>query len=146
MPNGSASIPTDVFDRYLAWHREGSFDTGMVARLVFDEVLAGSSRAGAVARADQQLEGLTAGVNTAHRVAPLAMASFIADDRLEDAAKRESALTHAHPLAGESAAAVAILCRLLIRGLPWEEALARTALGKHRRDPSRTFSRGDLAW
>ncbi len=122
--------PEDVFARYLEWHRQGSYDTGEVAQVVFDHAVAGVERGEAVARAHKQLDGLTAGVNTAHRVAPLAMASFIADEDLAAAAHRESALTHAHPLAGDTAAAVAILCRKLIRGFPWEEALAEAANSK----------------
>jgi ADP-ribosyl-[dinitrogen reductase] hydrolase len=119
--------PEDVFARYLEWHRKGSYDTGAVARIVFDQAVAGVERKEAVARAHEKLDGMTAGVNPAHRVAPLAMAAFISDDNLEAAARSEAALTHAHPLAGDTAAAVAILCRKLIRGLSWEEAIAAAA-------------------
>ncbi|MGB5754229.1 MAG: ADP-ribosylglycohydrolase family protein, partial [Thermoanaerobaculia bacterium] len=119
--------PEDVFNRYLEWHRRGSYDTGAVANIVFDLVLSGEKRSEAVARAHKQLQGMTAGVNPAHRMAPLAMAPFIAGEDLEAAARMESALTHAHPLAGETAAAVAILCRKLIRGLSWEAALVGSA-------------------
>ena len=122
--------PKDVLDRYLAWHREGSFDTGAVAKRVFDLAAEGVLPSEAVRRTDAELQGLTAGVNTAHRVAPLAMAAFVSDADLEAAARRESALTHAHPLAGETAATVASLCRLLIQGADWEDALAATARGK----------------
>jgi len=73
---------------------------------------------------------MTAGVNSTHRVAPLAAAAFVPDDELEVAARLESALTHAHPLAGETAAAVATLCRRLIRGDSWDEALMQAAAGK----------------
>lgn len=119
--------PEDVFARYIDWHREGSQDTGAVAQIVFDHAVAGVRCKEAVARAHKQLDGLTAGVNAAHRVAPLAMAKFIADEDLAAAARRESALTHAHPLAGDTAAAVATLCRSLIRGSSWEKALAAAA-------------------
>jgi ADP-ribosylglycohydrolase len=51
------------------------------------------------------LLGLAAGCNPAHRTAPLAMATFLDDDVLADCALREAALTHAHPLAGDVAAA-----------------------------------------
>jgi ADP-ribosyl-[dinitrogen reductase] hydrolase len=119
--------PEDVFNRYLEWHRQGSYDTGAVANIVFEHVLHGEDRSEAVARANKQLDGQTAGVNTAHRVAPLAVASFIPDEDLAATARQESALTHANPLAGETAAAVAILCRRLIRGLSWEAALAGAA-------------------
>ena len=123
--------PEDVFNRYLEWHRQGSYDTGAVANIVFDHVLSGADRSEAVARAHEELDGQTAGVNTAHRVAPLALALFIADEDLAAAARQESALTHAHALAGETAAAVAILCRKLIRGLSWEVALAGVVYLEH---------------
>lgn len=117
----------DVFARYLKWHRHGSYDTGRVAEIVFDLALDGVDRSEAVARAHEQLQGMTAGVNSAHRVAPLAMATFIEDEALAAAARRESALTHAHALAGDTAAAVSILCRKLIRGCSWQEALEAAA-------------------
>ena len=122
--------PEDVFARYLGWHRQGSYDTGAVAQIVFDHAVAGVERKEAVARAHEQLEGMTAGVNPAHRVAPLALAEFISDDDLEAAARREAALTHAHPLAGDTAAAVATLCRQLIRRSSWQEAMAAAANDK----------------
>ena len=65
--------PEDVFARYLQWHREESYDTGRVAEIVFDLALDGVGRSEAVARAHKQLEGMTAGVNPAHRVAPVTL-------------------------------------------------------------------------
>ena len=122
--------PDDVFERYLAWHRQGASDTGTVAGTVFDHATAGVAPRDAVWRTHQELDGKTAGVNPAHRVAPLAAAAFLDDHELGVAARLESALTHAHPVAGETAAAVAILCRRLIRGDGWDEALGKAATGK----------------
>lgn len=42
-------------------------------------------------------------------------------------ARAEAALTHLHPLAGDGAAAVAVLCRSLVLGRPWQEAVADAA-------------------
>jgi len=96
----------DVLARYLAWWREGAFDTGPVAALVLERVACGVPVDKAVAQADRELGGQTAGCNPAHRAAPLAMAAFLADEILGDCAVQEAALTHAHPLAGDVAAAL----------------------------------------
>jgi ADP-ribosylglycohydrolase len=58
------------------------------------------------------------------------MATFLADDELAGCALREARLTHQHPLAGDVAAAVAVLCRVLIRGEPWSDALATAKIGR----------------
>jgi ADP-ribosylglycohydrolase len=38
--------------------------------------------------------------------------------------------THSHPLAGDGAAAVVVLCRALLRGQAWAAALERAAAGR----------------
>jgi len=126
----SAFDRDDVLARYLAWWREGVFDTGPVAALVLEQVVCGVPVDKAVAQADRELDGQTAGCNPAHRAAPLAMATFLDDDVLADCALREAALTHAHPLAGDVAAAVVVLCRALVRGYGWGAALSMAALGR----------------
>jgi ADP-ribosylglycohydrolase len=120
----------DVLARYLAWWRKGAFDTGPVAALVLERVACGVPVAKAVAQADRELGGQTAGCSPAHRAAPLAMAAFLGDDALADCAQREAALTHAHPLAGDVAAAVVGLCRALVRGFGWGAALQVAAAGR----------------
>ena len=119
----------DVFRRYLAWYRDGAFDTGTVANRVLSLAHAGIPVDSAVAHVDRELEGHTAGCNPAHRVAPIAMALTIPDEAVAETALQEASLTH-HPLAGDAAAAVAVLCRALIRGASWETALARAAEGR----------------
>jgi ADP-ribosylglycohydrolase len=54
---------------------------------------------------------------------PLAMFLKIKDDELASSAIAEARLTHFHPLAGDVSAAVVRLCRALIRGQEWSEAL-----------------------
>jgi len=73
---------------------------------------------------------MTAGCNPAHRNAPLAMCTSIEDSELGQVAVTEAQLTHRHPLAGDVAAAVACLCRSLIRGVPWSLALGVAAEGR----------------
>lgn len=120
----------DVFRRYLAWYRDGAFDTGTVANRVLSLAHAGIPVDSAVAHVDRELEGHTAGCNPAHRVAPIAMALTIPDEAVAEMARQEACLTHHHPLAGDAAAAVAVLCRALIRGSSWETALGHAAHGR----------------
>ncbi len=84
----------------------------------------------AVKRVHNESGGMTAGCNPAHRCAPLAMASFLPDGELAGCALREARLTHQHPLAGDVAAAVVVVCRALINGKPWGDALALARTGR----------------
>lgn len=122
--------PDDALARYLAWWRDGAFDTGPTAATVFSLIEGGMEPAESVERVHDQSGGMTAGCNPAHRCAPLAMASFLADDEVAGCAIREAKLTHRHPLAGDVAAAVAVLCRSLIRGSQWSDALAMAKMGR----------------
>lgn len=122
--------PGDILSRYVAWRREGAFDTGPVAAMVLAHVASGVPVEDAVRRVHEASGGMTAGCNPAHRCAPLAMAMFLGDGELPGAAIREAGLTHHDPLAGDVAAAVAVLCRSLIRGEPWGKALETSAGGR----------------
>ena len=108
--------PDDVFDRYLDWHREGSYDTGPVTGRVLGHALRGTPRAHAVEQVDGELKGMTAGCNAAHRAGVLAMASWLEISSLVEAARDEARLTHQHPIAADTAAAVAVRCRDEIMG------------------------------
>ena len=113
----------DLSRRYLQWWKEGAIDTGPTFASVLSLVSAGYSFPRASKRVHKECGKLTAGCNPAHRSAPLAMCFGIDDDELPEVAAREAALTHAHPLAGDVAAAAVCLCRALIRGLDWKDAL-----------------------
>lgn len=108
----------DVGARYQKWWRSGeAFDTGPPAAQVLRIAASGGLRlVDAPVQADATEGGLTAGCNPAHRSAPLAMCASIEDSMLDPTAKTEARLTHVHPLAGDTAAFVVILCRALIRG------------------------------
>ena len=124
--------PEDILARYLAWWRDGAFDTGPTTAAVLSLIDGGMDAAQAVERVHDQAGGMTAGCNPAHRCAPLAMAHFLSDDELAGCALREARLTHRHPLAGDVAAAVAVVCRALIGGKPWDEALVLARVGRLR--------------
>jgi ADP-ribosyl-[dinitrogen reductase] hydrolase len=124
--------PEDILSRYLAWWRDGAFDTGPTTAAVLSLVDGGMDGIEAVKRVHNESGGMTAGCNPAHRCAPLAMASFLPDDELAGCALREARLTHQHPLAGDVAAAVVVVCRALINGKPWGDALALARTGRLR--------------
>lgn len=115
----------DVFDRYVEWHRQGSYDTGPVAGRVLALGLEGMPAEAAAATVDTELEGMTAGCNAAHRAGALAMASWLDTEQLAAAARREAGLTHRHPVAADAAIAIAISCRDRIMGWGWGMGRAR---------------------
>jgi ADP-ribosylglycohydrolase len=119
----------DVLRRYVDWWRADGQDSGPTAARVLGLIAGGVSAAAAVAQADRESGGRTAGCNPAHRATPLAMAWAIPDERLAGCAREEAALTHRHPLAGDVSAAAAGLCRALVRGGDWGEALEAAAVG-----------------
>jgi ADP-ribosylglycohydrolase len=119
----AAFDPSDVLARYLDWWRAGAFDTGPVADQVLALVAAGTPVHEATAQVHRETGGLTAGCNPAHRAPPLAMAAAITDADLAACAAAEAGLTHHDPLAGGVSAAAGGLCRALVRGAGWEEAV-----------------------
>jgi ADP-ribosylglycohydrolase len=60
------------------------------------------------------------------------MCAFVADDALHIIAVQEANLTHEHELAGDVSAAVVVLCRLLVRGVAWDQALEMAEQGRER--------------
>lgn len=120
----------DILGRYLAWWREGGFDTGPVAAGVFNLISSGIPGREAVVRAHADGGGRTAGCNPSHRSPPLAMAAFLVDDELPDLACQGASLTHRDPLAGDVAATTVVLCRFLIKGSDWTSALRQAATGR----------------
>src|SRR4051812_23338005 len=119
--------PADVLGRYLAWWRQGAFDTGPVSARALALVAAGVPVEEATAQVHHEAGGMTAGCNPAHRSPPLAMFAAIADDELAGCALAEARLTHHDPLAGQVAATVTRLCRALVRGDGWDVALRQVS-------------------
>jgi ADP-ribosylglycohydrolase len=117
--------PVDVASRYLQWHREGAFDTGPISGRALELMASGMLPQVAAAQVHREFACQTAGCNPAHRSSPLAMLASIPDEDLARCAAGEAALTHQHPLAGDVATDVVVLCRALIRGVAWEIAVER---------------------
>jgi ADP-ribosylglycohydrolase len=129
---GDCFDPHDIAGRYLDWWCKSAFDTGPTTARVLALTANGAPIEEAAIQADREANGMTAGCNPAHRSAPLAMLASLEDSQLDEAAAYEARLTHRHPLAGEVAAVVARLCRLLIRGVRWQESLSLVAEGRSR--------------
>lgn len=139
----------DVKRRYRAWWRTDGVDSGPVFAAVLARVEGGEDWASAAEAVDHGLGGMTGGCNPAHRAAPLALAP-IATEGLEDAVRRNAALTHRAEVAGTVAAYVVLLCRRLIEGAAWSDASAeagRLAEAPALRVPAapRNLSRGGYA-
>lgn len=120
----------DIGARYLAWWNEGAFDTGPTAAHVFTLVDSGLSFHAAARLVHVETGEQTAGCNPAHRSAPLAMMPDVNAQQLADHAVIEAALTHYHPLAGDVAAAVVVICHELLRGSTWEDAIETARAGR----------------
>lgn len=119
----------DILQRWLAWWRDGAWDTGRVFDAVMQLINEGADPKQAAGEVHLQLGGMTAGCNGAHRAPVLATFRGLADDKLDDAARRLTACTHQHELAIDTAVVVARLCRRLIRGEPIDAALSRVGDG-----------------
>jgi len=138
--------------KYVRWFQREGIDTGPVSARVFGLMAEGIAPTAARVSADREFGGLTAGCNPAHRATPLAMCHFLEDGRLPDLAKREALLTHHHPLAGDAAAAVVVLCRALIRGQSWASSLSLASVNRDPRtqaalacESSESLTRGGFA-
>lgn len=121
----------DIASRYLDWWHDGAFDTGPTAASVFALVDSGLSFQAAARLVHVETGGQTAGCNPAHRSAPLAVVPELDLKGLAEYARLEAALTHYHPLSGDVASAVVVMCSELVRGAPWEDAVESARVGRH---------------
>jgi len=113
----------DIGSRYLDWWHKGAFDTGPTAAGVFTLVDSGLSFQAAARQVHIEAGEQTAGCNPAHRSAPLAMLAGLNAKQLADYIAMEAKLTHHHPLSGDVATAVAVICHELVRGVTWKDAV-----------------------
>ena len=125
--DNSALDLTDIVRRYLAWYRTDAFDTGPVWSLVFKHIAAGVDPADAARLVDQQLGGMTAGANAAHRATAIGCASVIPDALVAAEARREAQLTHWHADAAEASAATALIIRTMLRGTSLSDSVKHAA-------------------
>jgi ADP-ribosylglycohydrolase len=129
-------IDTGSYDReltadcYLDWWKAEGFDTGAVFALVMGARVEGATTEEAVLHGHETLGGKSAGCSPAHRAPALAVTLDADISGLVETVKADAALTHYDPLAGDVAAAVAVLCRVLMEGVPWAEAKLVAADGR----------------
>ncbi len=120
----------DLTGRYFIWWKTEGFDTGPI----FNDVMAllgqGVRPDEAVAIVDKDNQGLTAGCNPAHRIAPLGLVPSIPIGQLPELAMQEARISHFNPLAGDVSAAVVVLCRAMLDGAKYEPAKAVAAEGR----------------
>jgi ADP-ribosylglycohydrolase len=124
LAENGAFDPDDIFGRYFIWWDTEGFDCGPTVNAVFQLVSSGTPRQAACIEVDRRVGGMTAGCNPAHRSVALALLGSLPDSLLGHAARAEAELTHVHPLAGDVAAATVRVCRALIAGRSWPEALS----------------------
>jgi ADP-ribosyl-[dinitrogen reductase] hydrolase len=122
----------DLTERYLIWWKRKGFDTGPIFHDVMTLLDQGISYKKAAALVDKDHQGMTAGCNPAHRIAPLSLVSSISIEELPELAMQEARITHHHPLAGDVSAAVAVLLRALLDGTGYEQAKEFAAIDRLR--------------
>jgi ADP-ribosylglycohydrolase len=103
---------------YLNWWREDSFDTGPTFAIAMGELDRGTNPEEAVQIAHEKLGRNSGGCGPVHRAAaPLALCRHIPTSQLAEAAIQEAKLTHFDTIAGDIAAAVALLIRYSSDGI-----------------------------
>lgn len=132
--------PVDAWKGYIQWYNNGegvdAWDTGPMSRQLFMAYISATtsrrnnnfnitveSLESQSMKLDQRLRGLTAGVNAAHRVSPLALAWFMNERELIEAARQESRLTHWSLLSQDTCVIVVVLCRHLLNGIDIDDAI-----------------------
>ena len=113
----------DITNRWLGWWQRGAWDTGRVFDSAMQMIDQGVSPESAAKHTHQELNGMTAGCNGAHRAPVLAAFAGLLDEDLDNAARELTVRTHQHVLAQDAAVAVARLCRELINGSPFDDAM-----------------------
>jgi ADP-ribosylglycohydrolase len=119
----------DITHRWLEWWQRGAWDTGPVFDYVMSLIDSGEEATSASMAVHNELGGMTAGCNGAHRAPVLAAFQGIPTDELDLDARQLTSVTHYHPIASDAAVAVTRICRLLIEGKPLSQAISESAEG-----------------
>jgi hypothetical protein len=125
--------PAVALQCYREWWDLGqgddAWDTGPTTRAVLERTANGCSLADAEQASmglDRELGGMTAGVNAAHRVLALALATgcLSSGAELAAAARQESRLTHWSAISQDTCAVLCHLARSLLEGRSLETGMA----------------------
>lgn len=132
--------PTDVMSRYLFVFYTLEYPMGEIFRLVYEklksEIQTKKSKLSrehfrfsldsihnAANSAHNQVNGLSAGSNPAQRSYPLAFCPWIDDKDLFEISCQDAQLTNLSPQAGQVSGIVNLICRHLIKGNDWNDAI-----------------------
>lgn len=113
----------DLRARYLTWWKSDAFDTGPTYASVFSKIDKGMDPRVAVKTVHKEFGYNTAGCGPAHRATPLAGILNITTDQLITIARHEAKITHFDNEAGNGSAIVILLCRYLLEGNSYQDAL-----------------------
>ncbi len=113
----------DVRLKYLKWWQSDAFDTGPTFASVFSKINKGVDPKLAVKQVHKDFGLNTAGCGPAHRALPLAGQFTIPTNQLVDIARKEAKITHYDDDAGNGSAIVILLCRYLLEGENYKNAL-----------------------
>lgn len=131
---------SDVMARYLYLHHFSKCHIGQVATLVYEDLKSSiTTPSGKLTRkhflfttdkiydasksAHERLKGLSSGCNPAQRSFPLAFCPWINDDDVFRLSCDEARLTHFSPIAGQVAGLINLICRRLLKGDEWNDAV-----------------------
>lgn len=119
----------DVAERHFAWWQQGAKNAGPTFEKVMTFVADGVQLDTAVSRVHREGGRKTAGCAPLHRATPIAMLKRIPTQQLAHFAELETAISHWDPVAAEATAAIVVLCRALIEGTVWQDALREAGYG-----------------
>lgn len=122
-------VRSSVVSRYEAWYQgldsEPCFDTGNTFSSVFSSMKRKGLTNEEAVLEEFKKSPINAGINSAHRAAPIAMAKFINDNDILRITKDESSITHFNSISIQVAQIVTTILRALIRGDTWEESVQK---------------------
>jgi len=124
----------DLRSRYLKWWKVGAFDTGPTFASVFSKIDKGIKPKLAIQKVHNDFGSNTAGCGPAHRATPLAALLDIPINQLILIVKKEAKITHFDKDAGMGSAIIVLLCRYLLEGKNYYDAIKLISENAHLSD------------
>jgi ADP-ribosyl-[dinitrogen reductase] hydrolase len=129
--------PADIADRFVAWYESGPFDVGSMTSAALGRIRDGEPWDVAGQRVwEASAEGANAGNGSVMRAPPLAVAFASREDRLVEASRESSRITHADPRCTAGCAVLNLTLAGVLGGRehPLSRALARVEVPAALRD------------